>query len=134
TEEAIADAKAEIFAGLEPGGVAVIPADSRHFERLRAAALDRRAEVVAFGRSDHADVRLLDAVPAAEGGSLITADLGDRRICYTVAAPGEHWVTNSLTVMAAVRAVRGDLAAAGLALAEMQGLAGRGARLEVPAR
>jgi UDP-N-acetylmuramoyl-tripeptide--D-alanyl-D-alanine ligase len=133
SEEAIADAKAEIFAGLEPGGTAIIPADSRHFERLLKAAREFAETIVAFGRSEQADVRLLDAVPAANGGSLVTVDLGDRRICYTVAAPGDHWVTNSLAVMAAVRAVRGDLAAAGLALAEMQGLAGRGARIEVPA-
>jgi UDP-N-acetylmuramoyl-tripeptide--D-alanyl-D-alanine ligase len=133
TEEAIADAKAEIFAGLEPGGTAVIPADSPHFERLREAARPHAEHIVAFGRSDHADVRLLDAVSAIGGGSLVTAGLGDRRICYTVAAPGDHWVMNSLAVMAAVRAVRGDLAAAGLALAEMAGLAGRGARIEVPA-
>ncbi len=133
SEEAIADAKAEIFDGLEEGGTAVIPADSPHFERLRDAALKHTETVVAFGRSDHADVRLLDAVPAIGGGSLVTADLGDRRICYTVAAPGDHWVTNSLAVMAAVRAARGDLAAAGLALAEMQGLAGRGARIVIAA-
>ena len=38
SEEAIADAKAEIFAGLEPGGTAVIPADSPHYRRLRKAA------------------------------------------------------------------------------------------------
>lgn len=132
SEEAIADAKSEIFAGLEPGGTAVIPADSPHFERLREAALPHAERIVAFGRSDEADVRLLDAVPAAGGGSLVTADLGDRRICYTVAAPGDHWVTNSLAVMAAVRAVRGDLAAAGLALAEMVELAGRGERIDVP--
>jgi UDP-N-acetylmuramoyl-tripeptide--D-alanyl-D-alanine ligase len=48
-----------------------------------------------------------------------------------VAAAGEHWVTNSLAVMATVRAVGGDLGAAGLALAEMQGMAGRGARVDV---
>ncbi|MDG2004566.1 MAG: UDP-N-acetylmuramoyl-tripeptide--D-alanyl-D-alanine ligase [Novosphingobium sp.] len=133
SEDAIADAKAEIFAGLEPGGTAVIPADSPHFERLRDAARPYAEHIVSFGRSDHADVRLLDAVGAPCGGSLVTADLGDRRVCYTVAEPGDHWVSNSLAVMAAVRAVRGDLAAAGLALAEMEGLAGRGARVEVPA-
>src|SRR5690606_39782447 len=38
SEEAIADAKAEIFTGLEPGGTAVIPADSPHYARLREAA------------------------------------------------------------------------------------------------
>jgi len=133
SEEAIADAKAEIFRGLEPGGTAIIPADSPHYARLRAAALLVRAEVVSFGRAAHADVRLLDAVPAPGGGSLVTADMGDRRVCFTIAAPGEHWVTNALAVMAAVRAAGGDLGAAGLALAELEGLKGRGARHRIAA-
>ncbi|MEY4160917.1 MAG: hypothetical protein RLZZ136_1538 [Pseudomonadota bacterium] len=133
SEEAIADAKAEIFLGLEPGGTAVIPADSPHYRRLRAAAELRGAKVVSFGFSDQADVRLLDAVAAPGGGSLVTADMGDSRLCYTVSAPGEHWVANSLAVMAAVRAAGGDLGAAGLALAEMAGMKGRGARHTIPA-
>jgi UDP-N-acetylmuramoyl-tripeptide--D-alanyl-D-alanine ligase len=131
SEEAIADAKAEIFEGLESGGIAIVPADSPHFARLREAAERHNVAVVSFGRAPHADVRLLDAVAAPGGGSLVTADLGDRRVCYTVAAAGEHWVDNSLCVMAAVRAAGGDLGAAGLALAELEGLKGRGARLEV---
>lgn len=134
SEEAIADAKAEIFEGLEPGGVAVIPADSLYYARLKARAESLGAKVVSFGRADHADVRLLDAVFAPGGGSLVTAEMGERRLCYTVAPPGDHWVTNSLAVMAAVRAVNGDLGAAGLALAELEGLAGRGARLEIAAQ
>ncbi len=139
SEEAIADAKAEIFGGLEPGGVAIIPADSPHYGRLKDAAERHAGAVVSFGRAAHADVRLLDAVTAPGGGSLVTAELrdavrGDRRVCYTIASPGDHWVMNSLAVMAAVRAVGGDLGAAGLALAEMAGLAGRGARFEIPAR
>lgn len=131
SEEAIADAKAEIFQGVQPGGIAVIPADSPHFARLKAAADVLDVHVIAFGKSAHADVRLLDAVPAIGGGSLVTADMGDRRVCYTVASPGEHWVMNSLAVMAVVRAVGGDLGAAGVALAEMEGLTGRGARIEI---
>ena len=47
--------------------------------------------------------------------------------------PGAHWVDNSLAVMAAVLAVGGDLGAAGLALSEMEGLAGRGARHTIAA-
>lgn len=131
--EAIADAKAEIFAGLQSGGVAVIPADSPHFEQLKAAAEACKAAVVSFGRAAHANVRLLDAVAAPGGGSLVTADLGARRICYTVAEPGEHWIANSLAVMAAVGAAGGDLGAAGIALAEMQGLKGRGQRHQLQA-
>lgn len=138
SEEAIADAKAEIFAGLEPGGVAVIPADTPHFARLEAAARQAGARVFSFGSARHADVRLLDAIPSANGGSLVTCEFADPqgggRLCYSVSEPGAHWVTNSLAVMAAVRAAGGDLAAAGLALAEMGGLKGRGARhgIDVP--
>jgi UDP-N-acetylmuramoyl-tripeptide--D-alanyl-D-alanine ligase len=131
---AIADEKAQIFTGLVEGGVAIIPADSEWAERMIGHARACGARVVTFGRAPTADVRLLDAIPAAGGGSLVTADLGDRRICYTIAEPGEHWIVNSLGVMAAVRAAGGDLASAGLALAEMGGLKGRGARhtLQVP--
>ncbi|WP_100259443.1 UDP-N-acetylmuramoyl-tripeptide--D-alanyl-D-alanine ligase [Qipengyuania seohaensis] len=126
--KAIADAKAEIFSGLEPGGTAVIPADSEHYEQLKLAALRAGAHVVSFGKARHADMRLLDAIPSANGGSLVTCEFDTGRLCYTVAEPGEHWVANSLAVMAAVRAAGGDMAAAGLALAEMGGLKGRGER------
>ncbi|MBB4615253.1 UDP-N-acetylmuramoyl-tripeptide--D-alanyl-D-alanine ligase [Novosphingobium taihuense] len=132
-EEAIADAKAEIFEGLEHGGVAIIPHDNGHYERLHAKAVQYAERVVSFGRHGDASVRLIDAVPASGGGTLVTADLGGRKVCYTISQPGEHWVTNSLAIMAAVEAIGGDLGAAGLALAEMEGLAGRGARHEIAA-
>jgi UDP-N-acetylmuramoyl-tripeptide--D-alanyl-D-alanine ligase len=112
----------------------VIPADSPHFERLKAAAIAAGVKVVSFGSAAHADVRLLDAIPQSNGGSLVTADLGERRLCYTVAEPGAHWVANSLCVMAAVQAGGGDLGAAGLSLAEMGGLEGRGARHRIAVR
>ncbi len=131
SEEAIAAAKAEIFAGLEPGGTAVIPADSPHFALLRDAAMAHGAKVVSFGRAAHADMRLLDAIAGSSGGSLVTAAIGEHRLCYCVAEPGEHWVANSLAVIAAVHAAGGDMGAAGLALAEMGGLKGRGARMRI---
>lgn len=126
--EAIADEKSQIFTGLVPGGTAIIPADSEFAPRMIAHARAQGAKVVTFGRASNADVRLLDAIPASHGGSLITADLGDIRLCYMIAEPGEHWIANSLGVIAAVRAAGGDLAAAGLALAQLGGLKGRGAR------
>lgn len=133
SEEAIADAKGEIFGGLMPGGTAVIPADSPHFARLRDHAEARGARVIGFGRGADADARLLDAIPSANGGALVTADICGTRLCFTVAEPGEHWISNALAVMAAVKAAGGDLGAAGLALAEMGGLKGRGARHRIAA-
>jgi UDP-N-acetylmuramoyl-tripeptide--D-alanyl-D-alanine ligase len=132
-EAAIAAAKAEIFEGLEPGGTAIIPADNAHAELLGAVAARHAARVIRFGSHADADVRLIDALPLAAGGTLVTAEFGpgtgeERKLCYTVSQPGAHWVANSLAVMAAVAAVGGDLGAAGLALAELPDLAGRGAR------
>ena len=129
--EAIADEKASIFSGLVKGGTAIIPADSPYCEQMRKVAESHGAKIVTFGASKDADVRLLDAIPSANGGSLVTAEMGDTRVCYSVAEPGEHWIANSLGVMAAVKAVGGDLGSAGLALAEMGGLKGRGARHQV---
>ncbi len=129
--EAIADEKAQIFTGLGEGGTAIIPADLPESERLIGHAKKLGVNIVTFGRSEAADVRLLDAIPNPQGGSLVTADMGEQRVCFTIAEPGEHWVSNSLAVMAAVRAAGGDLASAGLALAEMGGLKGRGARHQV---
>jgi UDP-N-acetylmuramoyl-tripeptide--D-alanyl-D-alanine ligase len=61
--EAIADAKAEIFLGLEPGGIAVLNRDNPHYRRLKAAA-ERAgaAEVIGFGADPEATVRLVDCV------------------------------------------------------------------------
>ncbi len=131
--EAIADEKAQIFTGLVEGGTAIIPADTDYTGRMVNHAKALGVTIITFGRHPDADVRLLDAIPGAHGGSIVTADLGEQRLCYTIAEPGEHWITNSLGVMAAVRAAGGDLASAGLALAEMGGLKGRGERSQIEA-
>jgi len=132
-ESAIADAKGEIFQGLEPGGVAIIPYDSPHRDRLAAAAAPYAARTVTFGLDDGADVRAIEAVRATNGGTFVTAQVGDRELSYTISQPGQHWVSNSLAVLAAVDAVGGDLALAGLSLAELGGLPGRGDRFRVKA-
>lgn len=126
--EAIADAKAEIFEGLEPGGTAILPFDSPHYPRLRSAAQAVGATIVSFGLTEGADVRALDWLPDGHGGTIVTAAVHDHLLCFTLSQTGDHWVANSMAVLAAVKAAGGDLAAAGLALAELEGLAGRGAR------
>jgi UDP-N-acetylmuramoyl-tripeptide--D-alanyl-D-alanine ligase len=126
--EAIADAKGEIFQGLEADGIAIIPEDSRQRDRLVRAARGHAERVVTFGLSQEADINALHAVRSEDGGYLITSRLLGSELTYTLSQRGEHWVTNSLAVLAAVEAVGGDIAAAGLALADMGGLKGRGER------
>ncbi|WP_420822470.1 UDP-N-acetylmuramoyl-tripeptide--D-alanyl-D-alanine ligase [Sphingomonas crocodyli] len=131
SEAAIADAKGEIFEGLEPGGIAIIPHDSPHRDRLIAAARPYAARIITFGRDEAADVTLCDE-HRQPGGTLCSLILPDAELTFTVAPPGDHWVSNAMAVIAAVWAVGGDLAAAGLAFAEMPGLPGRGERSQVP--
>ncbi|HEX2803036.1 MAG TPA: UDP-N-acetylmuramoyl-tripeptide--D-alanyl-D-alanine ligase [Sphingomicrobium sp.] len=132
SEEAIADAKAEIFAGLEPDGIAIIPNDTPHRDRLLRAARRYADRIVTFGSGD-ADVHAVHAVRADNGGSLITAALLGSDVTFTISQRGEHWVSNALAVLAAVEAVGGDVALAGLALADLGGLKGRGRRHQLRA-
>jgi UDP-N-acetylmuramoyl-tripeptide--D-alanyl-D-alanine ligase len=131
-ESGIADAKAEIFAGLQAGGTAIIPFDNVHYPRLRAAAERHAATIVSFGCSDGADVRAERFVLHPDC-SCVTAQVGDQRLTFKVGMAGRHWVNNALAVLATVAAAGGDLALAGLALAELADLPGRGQRLRVAA-
>jgi UDP-N-acetylmuramoyl-tripeptide--D-alanyl-D-alanine ligase len=128
SEEAIADAKGEIFQGLEPGGTAIVPFDSPHRDRLLAAAEPHAGRIVTFGLNEGADFRAVERMRTRTGGTFVTARFDTRELSFTIAQPGEHWVSNAMAILAAVDAAGSDLEMAGLALAEMGGLAGRGAR------
>jgi UDP-N-acetylmuramoyl-tripeptide--D-alanyl-D-alanine ligase len=134
TLEAIADAKAEIFLGVEPGGTAVLNADNPQFAHLkRAAQIAAVKHIVAFGESDGADAHLAKVSLQAETSTVQASILG-RDVTYKLGAPGRHVVENSLAVLAAAQLLGADLALAALALADLKAPAGRGERvtLELP--
>ena len=124
TIEAIADAKAEIFAGLEPDGVAVLNADNAHFARLAAAAAPYR--VLAFGAA--APEFTLGAATVAGGATLVRARAHGEAFAFKIGAPGTHLALNALGALAAVEAAGGDLCRAALALAAWTPPGGRGSR------
>jgi UDP-N-acetylmuramoyl-tripeptide--D-alanyl-D-alanine ligase len=128
---AIADAKAEIFSGLMPGGAAVINRDNPHFARLRTAARAAGVtRIVSFGEHAEADARL-DKVALHPDCSAVSANILGTEVTYKIGAPGRHVVLNSLAVLATVALLEADLALAALALAELAPPAGRGARQEL---
>ncbi len=127
--EAIADAKAEIFLGLEPGGAAVLNRDNAQYPRLRRAAQAAGvARIVSFGEHQAADARLLE-VSLQPDCSTVRASILDVEVAYKLGAPGRHIVINSLAVLAAASLLGADLALAAVALANLQPRAGRGARV-----
>ena len=125
--EAIADAKAEIFLGLGPGGIAVINRDNAQFERLRRAAEAAGARVVGFGTGVDADARLIEASFKPDC-STVRANILGADVTYKLGAPGRHVVMNSLAVLAAASLVGADLAVAALALVSLSAPIGRGRR------
>ena len=129
--EAIADAKAEIFQGLEPGGTAILNRDNVHFETLRRHAEEAGARVVSFGQDGRADVRPKTLEIAADGTAM-EISVGGREVRYRVGVPGIHIAMNALAVAAAIEAAGADVETALAALATVPPPPGRGVRTELP--
>ena len=133
SEAAIAEAKAEIFAGLEPNGVAILNRDNPHFPALEARAIAHGARIHSFGTSAGSAIRAtsLDAGPS---GTAVTVGFSCRTLRYNVGAPGLHLAMNSLAVVAVLDMLGLPLETGLTPLAEISAARGRGARttLTVP--
>jgi UDP-N-acetylmuramoyl-tripeptide--D-alanyl-D-alanine ligase len=127
----IADAKAEIFLGLEADGAAVINRDIAQFAQLRRRAKEAGvARIVSFGEHAKADARLIKCALHPQC-STVEAQILGTELTYKIGAPGRHLVANSLAVLAAAVLAGADLALAALALAELKPVAGRGVPIEI---
>jgi UDP-N-acetylmuramoyl-tripeptide--D-alanyl-D-alanine ligase len=132
--EAIADAKAEIFEGVEPDGAVVLNRDNSQFARLsRRAKKCGISRIVSFGANRGAEARLIDLSLHATC-SAVHADILGHEVTYKLGMPGRHMAMNSLAVLAASSLAGADLALASLSLSQLVPAAGRGVRqiLAVP--
>jgi UDP-N-acetylmuramoyl-tripeptide--D-alanyl-D-alanine ligase len=126
--EAIADAKSEIFEGIEPGGAALIPSDSPYAERLIARAKQSHvSRIQTFGAKDGSDARLLDYSETGDGAH-VKATICGRPVEFSLGAAGRHIANNALGALLAVAALDGDVLNAAAALKQFAALKGRGAR------
>src|SRR6202023_3229148 len=126
--EAIADAKAEIFTGVEPGGAVVLNRDNSQFARLQRRAKKLGiSRIVSFGAHKNSDARLLD-ISLHAACSAVHADILGHEVTYKLGMPGRHVAMNSLAVLAASSLAGADLALAALSLSQIEPAAGRGAR------
>ena len=125
-ETGVAAAKAEIFQGLEPGGIAVLNADDRWFETLAAAAREAGAEVRTFGQADTCDARLIDFQAGADD-AVVKARWHGQDLDFPILQKGGHWGMNSLAVLLLLQALDVGLDRGIAALGAFEPLAGRGA-------
>lgn len=124
--EHIAKAKAEIFKGLEPGGVAILNRDNNQFDLLMfLAKAENINEIRTFGETQNAD-SFTESIRPQAGSSAVRARILGEEISYTIGAGGRHHVQNSLAVLTAVVELGASLSQAGKALATMHAPKGRG--------
>ncbi|WP_412545606.1 UDP-N-acetylmuramoyl-tripeptide--D-alanyl-D-alanine ligase [Maricaulis sp. MIT060901] len=129
--EAIADAKSEIFEGMEPDGVAIIPADDPLGERIAQHARNSSAAfLLEFGRASHAAVRIEEFETGLDGSRGRINVMGNR-VPFRLAASGEHWAWNTAAVFAAAAATGLDARDVADALAEVDAAAGRGRAVKI---
>ncbi|WP_296598514.1 UDP-N-acetylmuramoyl-tripeptide--D-alanyl-D-alanine ligase [Phenylobacterium sp.] len=132
-EAGVARAKAEIFEGLEPGGVAVLNADNRWFDLLKAEALKAGATIRTFGTGEGCDARLIDfQVPG--GHAVVQARLHGKAMDFPILQTGAHWGLNSMAVLLMLEALDVDLDKSLAAMGSFEPLAGRGAESAVVVR
>jgi UDP-N-acetylmuramoyl-tripeptide--D-alanyl-D-alanine ligase len=124
-EAGVAQAKAEIFDGVEPGAVAVLNADNRWFDLLSERARAAGAKVLSFGSND-ADARLTGF--DVEGArATVSAVVHGQPLTYDLLQTGHHWGLNSLCALLMLEAMDVGRATALAALGAFEPLAGRGA-------
>jgi UDP-N-acetylmuramoyl-tripeptide--D-alanyl-D-alanine ligase len=125
-EQGVARAKAEIFDGLEPGGVAILNADNVWFDFLKTEAKARGAAIRTFGSDEGCDAGLID-FQAQGGKALVQARLNGKPLDFQLLQTGLHWGLNSLAVLLMLEALDVGLEDGLTALGAFEPLTGRGA-------
>ena len=129
-ERGVAKAKAEIFHGMSPGGIAVLNADNPWFEFLSSEAGKAGLHVQAFGTSSDCAAQLVSFKPEA-GYAQVRARLHGRALDFPIRQTGFHWGPNSMAVLLMLEALDVSLEQSLEALAAFQPLEGRGAERQV---
>ncbi len=125
--EGIAREKASILDGLEPGGIAVLPADLATTPILTARAEALGARQILFGTAPGVDFRLLD-ITLARDTTVVQAEVAGKPLLFKVHSAGRHFAMNGLGALAVAHALGVDLAEAALSLGQWRPPAGRGMR------
>ena len=129
--EEIAEAKAEIFAGVRRNGTAILPKDNEYFDLLANRARESAGSggdirIISFGSAKGADLRMLDYAMPDDGGAVVKAEIFGKPQSFRMGMPGIHQAMNALAAVGAVEAAGGDIDRAFAALAELKPVDGRG--------
>ena len=125
-EAGVARAKAEIFDGLAPNGIAVLNADNEWFGYLQSQARLAGARVLDFGSGSDCAARLTGFEVRGARAS-VTCFIHGEPVHIDLRQTGQHWGLNGLCALLMLEAMDVDRQTALAALADFEPLAGRGA-------
>ena len=127
----IADAKAEILEGLEPGGIAILPRDNPHFARIAARAAELGiTRITSFGEEKASNARLVSCL-TRDDGNRVEAEISGTRLSFEMGLAGKHQAVNALAVLSGVAALGCDVGQAARDLGNARAIKGRGQREEI---
>ncbi len=107
TVDGVADAKAELYQGLPPGGVAVANADDPRMLK-RAQASGRRLLTFAAGRQRRGDVVVLELLSQDAAGLRFLLGVGNRELTVALPLVGGHNAANAAAAACAAIALGCD--------------------------
>ena len=126
--DGIADAKAEIFEGIVPGGTALVNADDPKCMRLAGAARAAGvSDVRTFGEAPGADFRLVSFTSDGEGARM-EAEIGEKPVSLHLPMGGRHIAQNILAVLGSADILGADVATVAERLSTWRAVKGRGER------
>ena len=126
SQDGVLRAKSELFVGLRPDGIAVLPFDDPYFEQL-VARVPRQARTVSFGFGPRADFRIESCKPLDAGSQEVVL----RGVRFVVARPGRHNAADAAAALAVATLLGADLGRAAAALAGCTFTAGRSAWVRI---
>ena len=124
---AIAEEKAAIIDGLEPGGIAVLPADLEVTRILVDKAKGHGTTAVLFGADPAADY-VLSSAEIIDQTTVVQARHKGAPLLFKIATPGRHFALNALGALAVAEALGCDVTLAALDVGRWQPPIGRGTR------
>ncbi|MDR1031765.1 MAG: UDP-N-acetylmuramoyl-tripeptide--D-alanyl-D-alanine ligase [Holosporales bacterium] len=127
----IAQAKSELFKHFNGPGTALLPGDNPFFKFLAdTAKASGIRDVFSFGEADYADSRLI-GVKTEKDSLSVNASVFGRKVEYRLDTLGEHWIHNSLAVLAMVHLAGGDVEKAASDFFGFKPTVGRGAKYKI---
>ena len=114
--DAVARAKGEIFGGLAPDGIAVLPVDEPRLEPLVAHLPEARQRRFGFSGASSARVRIMEFIPAGAAGSIVRLSVGCQPMVVRLPLAGEHNARNAAAALAVAEALEIPLLPAAAAL------------------